>query len=62
MTIVDKSNYEGTYDIDEIAENNLALNISSSLVISLFVIIYILYLKLFIIAWIAFIVINILAI
>ena len=52
MTVVDKSNCEGACDVDEIAENNLALalDISSSLVISLFVIVYILRLKLFIIA------------
>ena len=50
MTIVDKSNYGGTCDVDKIAKNNLALDILSSLVISLFVIVYISRLKLFIIA------------
>ena len=50
MTIVDKFNYEGACGVGGIAKNNLALNILSSLVVSLFVIVYILRLKLFIIA------------
>ena len=68
MIIVDKSNYEGTYDVDklnsyycEVDKNNLDLN-SVILLFILFSIALILSLKLFIIAYRTFIVTSILAI
>ena len=48
--VKNESDCEGACGVDEIAENDLALDISSSLVVSLFVIVYISRLKLFIIA------------
>ena len=50
MTVEGESNCEGACGVGEIAEDGLALDISSSLVVSLFVIVYISRLKLFIIA------------
>ena len=58
MTVVGESYYEGAYGVDGIAENSLALDIPSSLVVSLFVIVYISRLKLFIIAYKVLIVTN----
>ena len=57
MIVIDKSNCEGAYDVDEIAKNNLTLD-SAILLFILFSIALISNLKLFIIAYKVLIVTN----